>query len=107
MTFSDLRLAEPILRAIEAEGYEDPTPIQAGVIPPALEGRDILGTAQTGTGKTAAFACPSSIGSPPARRRAASVRARRDRPGRGQAARALVLCPTRELAAQILESFGT
>ena len=58
MKFNDFRLDEPILRAVKAEGYEHPSPIQAGVIPPALEGHDILGTAQTGTGKTAAFALP-------------------------------------------------
>ena len=108
MTFSDLRLAEPILRAIEAEGYEAPSPIQAGVIPPALEGRDILGTAQTGTGKTAAFALPIihrlAAGSPKGGKRPGEKGPPR---GRGRAARALVLCPTRELAAQILESFGT
>src|SRR3954469_9827982 len=58
MQFSDLRLAEPILRALVAEGYTVPTPIQAQAIPHVLEGKDILGVAQTGTGKTAAFALP-------------------------------------------------
>ena len=58
MTFLEMRLAEPILRAISAAGYEIPTPIQAGAIPPVMEGRDLLGSAQTGTGKTAAFALP-------------------------------------------------
>lgn len=107
MTFNDFRLAEPILRAIAAEGYEHPSPIQAGVIPAALDGRDILGTAQTGTGKTAAFALPII------HRLAAGGKGRKGSGdkgpprGRGRAARALVLCPTRELAAQILESFAT
>ena len=58
MTFKDLRLAEPILRALAAENYTKPTPIQAQAIPPIMEGRDVLGCAQTGTGKTAAFALP-------------------------------------------------
>ena len=56
--FSSLGLAEPILRALEAKGYTDPTPIQQQAIPALLAGRDLLGIAQTGTGKTAAFALP-------------------------------------------------
>ena len=56
--FTDLGLAEPITRAITEEKYETPTPIQAAAIPPALEGRDVIGSAQTGTGKTAAFVLP-------------------------------------------------
>ncbi|MEM8810337.1 MAG: DEAD/DEAH box helicase, partial [Cyanobacteria bacterium P01_G01_bin.38] len=56
--FDELALAEPILKAIEQVGYESPSPIQAESIPPLLEGRDLLGQAQTGTGKTAAFALP-------------------------------------------------
>src|SRR6185369_15130012 len=58
MTFEDLKLEEPLLRAIKARGYSTPTPIQARVIPHVLAGRDLLGCAQTGTGKTAAFALP-------------------------------------------------
>jgi ATP-dependent RNA helicase RhlE len=58
MTFSELQLAEPVLNALIAQGYETPTPIQEEAIPPALEGRDVLGAAQTGTGKTAAFMLP-------------------------------------------------
>ena len=58
MTFADLKLPESLLRAVSAEGYTTPTPIQTQAIPPALEGRDVLGVAQTGTGKTAAFALP-------------------------------------------------
>ena len=57
-TFKDLGLAEPLLKALTAKGYETPTPIQAQAIPAAMTGRDILGVAQTGTGKTAAFALP-------------------------------------------------
>ena len=105
MSFERFELSPPILHAIAAEGYDTPSPIQVGVIPPALKGKDILGTAQTGTGKTAAFALPilhrltdrnveHRDGKGPPR-------------GRGRAARAIVLCPTRELAAQILESFRT
>ena len=56
--FSDLNLNPKVLKAIDEAGYETPTPIQAGAIPPALEGKDVLGIAQTGTGKTAAFALP-------------------------------------------------
>src|SRR5438067_1956754 len=58
MKFSDLRLAEPLLRALTEEGYDIPTPVQIKAIPHVLEGRDVLGCAQTGTGKTAAFAVP-------------------------------------------------
>ena len=59
MKFQDLRLSEPLLRAIGEKGYTDPTPIQQQAIPPVLEGRDLQGCAQTGTGKTAAFALPT------------------------------------------------
>lgn len=93
-SFSDLRLAEPILKALEQEGYTTPTPIQAKSIPSVLEGHDLLGIAQTGTGKTAAFALPILT------RLAAN---RRPAPRKG--CRALVLSPTRELASQISESF--
>jgi len=58
MTFKDLNITEPILKAIEEKGYTSPTPIQVKAIPAALTGKDILGCAQTGTGKTAAFAIP-------------------------------------------------
>jgi len=95
-TFADLKLSEPLLRALEAEGYTIPTPIQAGAIPHLLEGRDLLGLAQTGTGKTAAFALPI-LQRLDAKRVAA--------PPKG--ARVLVLAPTRELASQIDESFAT
>ncbi|AQU86752.1 ATP-dependent helicase [Komagataeibacter xylinus] len=95
-TFADLHLAEPLLRALDEEGYATPTPIQAGAIPYLLEGRDLLGLAQTGTGKTAAFALPILD------------RLFREK-GRAhpKGARALVLAPTRELASQIGESFAS
>ncbi|MCW5748129.1 MAG: DEAD/DEAH box helicase [Alphaproteobacteria bacterium] len=93
--FTDLRLAEPLTRALAADGYETPTPIQLQAIPPLLEGRDLLGIAQTGTGKTAAFALPILHRLAAERRRPAP-----------RTCRVLVLAPTRELALQIAESFG-
>ena len=92
--FSDLNLNPKVLKAIEDAGYETPTPIQAGAIPHALEGRDVLGIAQTGTGKTASFTLPMIT-------LLARGRARARMP------RSLVLCPTRELAAQVAENFDT
>jgi ATP-dependent RNA helicase RhlE len=94
-SFSELALIEPIARALRAENYTIPTPIQAAAIPPLLDGRDLLGCAQTGTGKTAAFALPIL-------QRLAADR----RPAPKKGARVLVLAPTRELALQISESFG-
>ena len=91
--FTDLGLAEPIQRALAAKGYTDPTPIQQQAIPALLAGRDLLGIAQTGTGKTAAFALPSL------HRLAANPQARKP-----AACRMLVLSPTRELAAQIADN---
>jgi ATP-dependent RNA helicase RhlE len=93
-SFTDLRLAEPILKALEGEGYKTPTPIQAKAIPPVMEGRNLLGIAQTGTGKTAAFALPIL-------HRLAADR----RPAPRKGCRVLVLSPTRELCSQIGESF--
>ncbi len=92
--FTDLGLAQPLLRALDAEGYTQPTPIQAQAIPYLMQGKDLLGIAQTGTGKTAAFALPIL------HRLAANPKqaARRT-------CRVLVLSPTRELASQIAESF--
>ena len=98
--FAGLKLAQPILRAIKDEGYTTPTPIQDKSIPPLLDGRDLLGVAQTGTGKTAAFALPllhrlaENGGQPP----------RKALPRRP---RALILAPTRELAGQIGDSLHT
>jgi len=96
MKFEDLGLAEPLLRAVAAEGYSATTPIQSAAIPPVLEGRDVFGCAQTGTGKTAAFALPTLQ-----RLSLKDVRVN----GRGRKIRTLVLAPTRELALQICESF--
>ncbi|MCC2664726.1 MAG: box helicase domain protein [Geminicoccaceae bacterium] len=94
-SFAELGLIEPIQRAVRAENYTTPTPIQVQAIPHLLAGRDLLGCAQTGTGKTAAFALPilqRLAGDP-----------RRAGP---KACRTLVLTPTRELAAQIETSFA-
>jgi ATP-dependent RNA helicase RhlE len=95
-TFSTLGLIDPLQRAVAGAGYEIPTPIQSQAIPHLLAGRDVLGCAQTGTGKTAAFALPILD------RLARSQR----RPG-SRGPRALVLTPTRELALQINEGFAT
>lgn len=92
MTFYDLGLIAPILSALDAQGYSRPSPIQKKAIPPALAGRDVLGCAQTGTGKTCAFAAPIL------QRLSAA-------PARGRPIRALILTPTRELAIQIGENF--
>ena len=96
VTFADLGLAEPLLRALEAAKYTVPTPIQARTIPALLQGRDVLGIAQTGTGKTAAFALPVLQ----------HLSGFRERP-QPKSPRALVLAPTRELAVQIARSFDT
>ena len=92
--FSDLNLDPKVLQAVVEAGYETPTPIQAGAIPHALEGRDVLGIAQTGTGKTASFTLPMITMLQKGRARA-------------RMPRSLVLCPTRELAAQVAENFDT
>ncbi len=97
--FSSLDLCKPILDAIAGEGYDTPTPIQAQSIPPVLEGRDLLGCAQTGTGKTAAFALPIL-------NRLHTAKADKKRRGATKP-RVLVLSPTRELASQIDDSFRT
>ncbi len=95
MQFNELQLIEPLLRAVHAEGYTQPSPIQEQAIPPVLDGRDLLGCAQTGTGKTAAFALPI-------------LQRLVNRPTQGtKYLRVLVLTPTRELASQIGESFET
>ncbi|MCZ8325760.1 MAG: DEAD/DEAH box helicase [Sphingomonadaceae bacterium] len=95
--FTDLGLAEPLVRALETKGYADPTPIQRQAIPALLEGRDLLGIAQTGTGKTAAFSLPSL-------HRLADVGGSGPKPRSNASCRMLVLSPTRELAAQIAEN---
>jgi ATP-dependent RNA helicase RhlE len=95
MTFENLNLIEPILRAVKAEGYTEPTPIQEQAIPVLLEGRDLMGSAQTGTGKTAAFAIPIL-----------QLLAQKQVPASGKRQiKALIVTPTRELAIQISESF--
>ena len=96
MTFAKLGLAEPLLRAVAAEGYVTPTPIQSEAIPQLMTGRDLLGCAQTGTGKTAAFALPIL-------HRLAQTSSRSQ--DRARPIRVLVLAPTRELAIQIGDSF--
>jgi ATP-dependent RNA helicase RhlE len=100
LKFSELGLAEPIVRAVEAAGYEIPTPIQSQSIPLVIGGGDLLGVAQTGTGKTAAFALPILH---------RLLQSNRPPQGRGdrRKIRVLVLSPTRELAVQIGESFAT
>ncbi|WP_225725007.1 MULTISPECIES: DEAD/DEAH box helicase [unclassified Nocardia] len=89
-SFADLGIDDRILAAIADVGYESPSPIQAATIPPLLEGHDVVGLAQTGTGKTAVFAIPILMG----------IQAS------GKSPRALVLAPTRELAIQVAEAFG-
>lgn len=92
MTFRELGLSAPILKALEKQGYETPSPIQQEAIPPAIAGRDVLGCAQTGTGKTCAFATPI-------------LHRLAEKPVKGHPIRTLILTPTRELAIQIGESF--
>ena len=92
--FADFKLGESLLEAVKDAGYDQPTPVQLRAIPPAIEGRDVVGLAQTGSGKTAAFALPML-------RRLETGRARARMP------RTLVLEPTRELAAQVQETFET
>ena len=129
MKFESLELAPELLRAVQAKGYEIATPIQEQAIPPILEGRDLVGCAQTGTGKTAAFALPTlqrilatineaRAANPPqteSRPEASAEPARRDRrdrnrpssnPAARRKTRVLVLAPTRELASQIAASFS-
>lgn len=93
MNFTDLKLLEPIAKALQEEGYTQPTPIQEKAIPNILQGRDLLGTAQTGTGKTAAFAIPI-------------LQNLTEKNVRNNQIKALILTPTRELAIQIEESFN-
>lgn len=96
MTFDSLNISEPILKALTGVGYTEPTQIQTEAIPPLLEGRDLLGCAQTGTGKTAAFAIPILQNMQSEKTRDAN-----------KAPKALILTPTRELAAQIGRSFSS
>lgn len=94
MNFNHLNISEPILKAIMAAGYKQPTPIQEQAIPHILKGKDIIGCAQTGTGKTAAFAIP-----------VLQILHQKNVPVKG--IRALILTPTRELAIQISDNFST
>jgi len=93
MTHKRISLDDRLRRAIQATGYTEPTPVQQAAIPPALEGRDLIGTAQTGTGKTAAFVLPM-------------LQALLDTPGKRGGTRALIVTPTRELAEQIHDEIG-
>lgn len=95
MSFEELNLIEPILKALKSEGYSEPTPIQIKAIPALLEGKDLLGCAQTGTGKTAAFAIPILQGLSSEQRSSSERRQ----------IKALIVAPTRELAIQISDSF--
>ena len=97
LEFAKLGIIAPILRALDEQGYKRPTPVQEAAIPSILRGRDLLGSAQTGTGKTAAFAVPilqALCGEERGQRSKRSIKA-------------LVLTPTRELAVQIDESFAS
>ena len=94
MTFTSLNLTDPILRSLKKEGYTEPTPIQSQAIPIALKGTDLLGCAQTGTGKTAAFAIPILV-----------LLSKNKSTDRNRKIRSLIVTPTRELAIQIDESF--
>ena len=96
MLFTELELLDPILKSLEKQGYKNPTPIQEQAIPHILDGKDVLGTAQTGTGKTAAFAIPTL-------QLLAQEKKLSNTP---QAIKCLILTPTRELAIQIEESFN-
>lgn len=98
MTFSELGIISPILKAIEQQGYSEPTPIQAQSIPILLEGHDLLGSAQTGTGKTAAFTIPII-------QRIFLHRSKKKKKGR-RVLRALIISPTRELTIQIAENIS-
>src|SRR3569623_462788 len=92
MTFADLGLSDELLRALDESGYSEPTPIEAAAIPPVLMNRDLIGIAQTGTGKTASFVLPMIDILAQGRSRA-------------RMPRSLILEPTRELAAQVAENF--
>ena len=93
MSFSDFQLSEDVQLAVTATGYTEPTPIQQAAMPLILQGRDVIGSAQTGTGKTAAFALP--------------IISRLDRPAKSKHPRALIIEPTRELALQVEAAFRT
>ena len=98
MSFQQLHLVEPVLRALQEEGYTQPTPIQEQAIPPVLRGKDLLGCAQTGTGKTAAFAIPILQN--------LLLKQRQEGRSNNKDIKALILTPTRELAIQINDSIA-
>ncbi|MFO0435540.1 MAG: DEAD/DEAH box helicase, partial [Sphingobacteriaceae bacterium] len=93
MTFTELKIVKPLIMALEKLGYDQPTPIQQQAIPPILSGKDIFGCAQTGTGKTAAFALPIL-----------QLLSTKEKGTQRSSIKALILAPTRELALQISES---
>jgi len=95
MHFDSLNLSEPILKAVLAKGYTEPSPIQEQAIPAVLEGKDVMAAAQTGTGKTAGFTLPIL------------ELLSKGRPAGSNQARALIVTPTRELAAQVADSVET
>lgn len=95
MSFKDLKLIKPLLKAIDASGYVDPTLVQQQAIPSILEGKDVIVSAQTGTGKTATFALPILQ----------KLYDKQDAPKKGKKIRALIISPTRELAVQIQQNF--
>ncbi|WP_282043056.1 DEAD/DEAH box helicase [Winogradskyella flava] len=97
MSFKDLKLIKPLLKAIESSGYSEPTLVQQKAIPPILDHKDVIVSAQTGTGKTAAFALPILQ----------QLFDKQDAPKRGKKIRALIISPTRELAVQIQQNFKT
>ena len=97
MSFKDLKLNKPILRAVAEAGYDNPTLVQERTIPIVLEGKDVIASAQTGTGKTAAFALPILQ----------LLYDKQDAPKKGKKIRALIVSPTRELAIQIAKNFET
>lgn len=106
MKFEELALCEPLLRSLRTAGYEEATPIQQRAIPEVLNGRDMIGCAQTGTGKTAAFALPTLQRLMKPTTPTTGAERRRERSGR-RVIRCLILAPTRELAGQIDESIAT
>jgi len=97
--FADFNLASPLLQAVESKGYKTATPIQAEAIPHVMKGGDLVGCAQTGTGKTAAFALPTL-------HRLLTAGKRNTPSKQGKKIRVLVLAPTRELTAQVADSFA-
>ena len=108
MTFNELNLSAPLLKAVSEAGYETPSPIQASAIPPVLEGRDLMGCAQTGTGKTAAFALPMLdrlSGQLPAKR-ARSAPSSSPRPGSLRSRSARASLPTESISSCAAPSFS-